>query len=274
MANLDLPKQFDLLAKTMVLAVGAGRLSHGAGNIKAAGAPLEVSFRKLLIDSLPSSNKVTDGYFYGANSDCSGEIDVLVYEDKEAFRLDPPSQAQHYVPYTSVSILGQIKNSARDLGGAIDQSQKAISSWKKMKSEMALTNASLGGPIQHEPLTFIVCGECKDSAYKKIRKILQLKGRPFVDYILFLDRGEIVAGDYSFFDSDPHIIDFQRFNSVDSLYLCKPAVTAYQQGVALLWLYFALVSKLNLDQGNNLRYRSFCNQISNLYQLHAYQKLL
>ena len=82
MGELNLPAQFSRKAKAMLIAVEQGRAAHKAGNIKASGAPLEEQFRQLLTESLPSTSKVASGYFYGANSRCSGEIDILVYEDR------------------------------------------------------------------------------------------------------------------------------------------------------------------------------------------------
>lgn len=276
MGDLDLPAQFGRKVDAMISAIADGRALHKTRNIKASGQPLENSLRQLLEDSLPSTCKVASGYFYGANSDCSPEIDVLVYEDKEAFRLDPASQDQHYIPYTSVSIMGQVKNSAADLPGAIEQVQRSIRSWHEMRSEMAaVRGGAAGGPPQEVPLTFVVCGECKEADLKKLPATLKKKGRPFVNYILLLDRGEIVAGNQDFFEFDDPSIDFYEYRNVNALQLCKPGnSTTHALGAALLWFYFALVSKLSLDQGNNLRYHTFCNQVSSLYPLRPIKKLL
>ena|GEM_PF-6162873 len=258
----------------MLRAVVKGRAAHAAGNIKASGAPLEDCLRQLFSDSLPSTNKVASGYFYGASSRVSAEIDLMVYQDREAFRLDPAPQDQHYVPYTSVSIVGQIKNSARDLPDAIDQIQKVLKSWHEMRFEMASSGSTLGGPAQERPLTFVVCGECTDADLRKLSATLQRKGRPFVDYILLLDRGAIVAGNFDVM-LELDSIDFLEYRNVSSLHLCKPdGATENAKGVALLWFYFALVSKLNWDHGNNLRYHAFCRQISAHYPLRRVEKLL
>lgn len=274
MGELDLPLQFGRKAKHMLLAVEEGRAAHKAKNIKASGAPLEEELRRLLADSLPSTSKVASGYFYGPKSECSGEVDVLVYEDREAFRLDPAPQDQHYVPFTSVSILGQVKNSAGDLAVAIEQTQKSIKSWQMMQKEMSSTGATLGGPTQERPITFVVCGVCDDAQRNKLADTLKLKGHPVVDYILLLDRGEIVAGNLDFLEYDDPVIDFTQYRNVNSWHVCKPSGSADRLGVALLWLYFALVMKLSVDQGNNLRYASFCNQISKLYPLRPIERLI
>ncbi|WP_147300690.1 DUF6602 domain-containing protein [Lysobacter silvisoli] len=274
MGELDLPRQFGRKARQMLIAVEEGRAAHKANNIKASGAPFEEQFRSLLADSLPSTSKVASGYFYGPNSTCSGEVDVLVYEDREAFRLDPAPQEQHYVPCTSASILGQVKNSANDLAGAIQQAQNSIKAWHEMQQEMGQAGVMLGGPTQERPMTFVVCGDCDNAQRSKLAGILQAKGRPYVDYILLLDRGEIVAGNLDFFEDDDPIIGFTQYQNVNSLHVCEPGGADDQVGVALLWFYFALVSKLNLDQGNNLRYHSFCRQISNLYPLRPTEKLI
>lgn len=273
MGGIDLSVQFETRLNDMLNAVKAGRNTHATGNIKASGAALENAFRKLLIDSLPSANKVTSGYFYGASSLCSNEIDVLVYEDNEAFRLNPIGQDQDYVPYTSVSIIGQIKNSLRDLTGAISQIQKAIDFWNKMESEAA-NSRSQTGHVQDRPVTFIVCGESKESDFKKIEKILKEKSLPFVDYILLLDRGEIIAGTNDILVHDPLTIDFWDYRNKNSLYLCRPESETNGKSISLLWLYFSLVSKINWDHGNDLRYLYFCRQISTQYPLHAYKKLV
>ena len=272
--SLDLPKQFGRKAKAMLLAVEDGRAAHKAGNIKASGAPLEQLFRNLLEESLPSTNKVASGYFYDAASQCSAEVDVLVYEDGEAFRLDPAPQEQHYVPYTSVSIMGQVKNSAKDLPGAIDQVHGSLKDWHRMRQTARSSGVVSNQPFQDEPLTFIVCGDCSDAELKKLGDKLKQKGKPFVDYILLLNRGLIVAGDLDILVFDPPFIDFMQYRNVNSLHLCKPENSSEAEGIALLWFYFALVSKLSFDRGNNLRYHAFCRQVATLYPLRPIEKLL
>lgn len=275
MGELNLPEQFGRKAKAMLLGVEQGRAAHKSGNIKASGAPLEELVRSLLSESLPSTIKVASGYFYGASSQCSAEVDVLIYEEQEAFRLDPAPQEQHYVPYTSVSIVGQIKNSARDLPGAIVQVQKSLRAWNEMQQALPGSSATTGKPPQGRPLTFVVCGECLDEHFQKLSTTLEKMGEPFVDYILFLDRGLIVAGNCDLLIYDSPSIDFSEYTNANALHLCKPDGAPDQpQGVALLWIYFALVSKLSCDQGHNLRYHAFCRQISALYPLRPTQKLL
>ena len=143
-----------------------------------------------------------------------------------------------------------------------------------MRREMSGSGNMTGLPHQQEPLTFVVCGECKETHLKKLGATLKKKGRPFVDYILLLDRGAIVAGNLDvFFDTES--IDFLQYRNVSSLHICKPdGASANPEGIALLWFYFALVSKLSLDKGNNLRYHAFCRQIAALYPLRPTQKLL
>lgn len=275
MGTIDLPRQFTNRAQDMCRAVEKGRAIHAAGNIKASGAPLEAEIRKMLSESLPSTNKVATGYFYGASSQCSNEVDVLVYEDHEAFRLAPGPSEQHYIPYTSVSIMGQVKNCSSDLPGAIEQVQNSINAWHGMRQEMARTVGVQYGPVQFEPLTFIICGEGKDADMKKLGHTLAEKGGPYVDYILFLDRAEIVAGNCDLLVTDHPFINFFEYKSKTALHLCRPDTAAGEPiGVALLWLYFALITKLGLDKGNNLRYHSFCRQIEHLYPLRTVQKLL
>jgi hypothetical protein len=157
MSELNLPAQFDTKAKKMLIAVDQGRLAHKARNIKASGAPLEEAVRVLFSDSLPSNIKVASGYFYSASSRCSGEVDVLIYESEEAFRLDPSPQEQHYIPYTSVSAIGQIKNSARELSNAIKQVQESLKMWGEMRRE-ALSGGLLNPVCQRVSSVAVVCG--------------------------------------------------------------------------------------------------------------------
>ncbi len=275
MVMLDLPAQFDLKAKAMLLKISQGKAAHAAKNIKASGQPFEESFRALLAESLPPNNRVASGYLYGADSTCSAEADVLLYEDREAFRLDPAPQGQHYVPYTSVSIIGQIKNSARELKDGIKQAQGCLTSWLAMHRNLASTGLTLGGPHQERPLTFVVCGTCTDKELEKIPAILKKQGRPFVDYIVLLERGRIIAGSLDLLQHDPPFIDFLEYRNVNGFHLCTPHGNASNEvGLALLWFYFALVSKLNLDHGNQLRYHGFCRQISNRYPLRPLMKLI
>ncbi|MBB5371327.1 MULTISPECIES: DUF6602 domain-containing protein [unclassified Janthinobacterium] len=275
MNELDLPAQFDARVKKMLIAVDQGRLAHKARNIKASGAPLEEAVRSLFSDSLPSNNKVASGYFYSASSRCSAEVDVLIYESEEAFRLDPAPQEQHYVPYTSVSAIGQIKNSAGELPNAIKQVQESLKAWTEMRNEALRGRANGDRAYRERPLTFIVCGKCTDSDFRKLKTMLKSKGRPYVDYILLLDRGKIVAGNYDLFELNNPVINFFSYRNVSSLHLCAPnGAPDYPQGIALLWIYFAVVSKLNWDKGNMLRYNEFCRHIEIIYPLQMQQQLL
>ncbi|RDS80976.1 DUF6602 domain-containing protein [Dyella psychrodurans] len=267
--------QFELKAAKMLASISAGRALHRSGNIKASGSPLEESLRALLEESLPSTSKVASGYFYGADSQCSPEVDVLIYEDKEAFRLDPAAQDQHYVPYTCVSIIGQVKNSADDLPGAIKQIQKCKVAWLEMRAKLHSAGVSSGQPHQEDPLSFIVCGECADTQFERLSSTLAAAGSPFADYILLLDRGLIIAGDLDYFEFDNPTIDFLQYRNVNRYQLCRPdGPDDAKAGLGLLWLYFALVAKLNLDGGNNLRYQTFCRQIATLYPLRPIAELL
>jgi hypothetical protein len=273
--QLNLPKQFGSHAEDLLGAVKKGRAAHAAGNIKSSGAPLEEHFRKILAASLPSTSKVASGYFYDAASNCSAEVDVMIYEDEEAFRLDPAPQDQHYVPHTSVSILGQIKNSSGSLANALQQVQGSIKAWNTMKRNLFSSGVASGQPYQFEPLTFVICGTSTDKDIAELKTTLEQSGAPYPNYIMFLDKGLIVAGTFDMLEFDEPVIDFLQYRSVNSLYLCRPAgPTEDVQGIALLWLYFALVAKLSLDKGNNLRYQAFCQQIGRLYPLRPFEKLL
>lgn len=273
--QLNLPKQFGSHVEDLLGAVKKGRAAHAAGNIKASGAPLEEHFRKILAASLPSTSKVASGYFYDAASNCSAEVDVMIYEDQEAFRLDPAPQDQHYVPYTSVSILGQIKNSAGSLASALQQVRDSIKAWNTMKANVSSAYVASGQPYQFEPLTFVICGTSTDKDISELKTTLRQAGAPYPDYIMLLDRGLIVAGKFDMLEYGQPFIDFLQYRNVNSLHLCKPSGHSEDvQGIALLWLYFALVAKLSLDKGNNLRYQTFCQQIGRLYPLRPIEQLL
>lgn len=272
MPDINLPDHFDLKAQSMLIELKKGRAAHKASNIKASGLPLEDGFRSLLSDSLPPNNKVASGYFYGAGSHCSPEVDVLIYDSEEAFRFDIAHGDQVYVPNTSVSIIGEIKNSADQLAKAIAQVQESYKSWHQMRLEQSKVSLT-GGPWQDEPMTFIVCGECSDRAYADLGKMLLAAGPPYVDYILLLDRGCIVTGDLPGLDAPS--IDFLQYRQARSLHVCKPdGAPGYEKGVALLWFYFSIVAKLNWDKGNNRRYHAFSRQIATLYPLRKITPLL
>lgn len=258
----------------MRLAVKKGRAKHEAGNIKDSGKALEDEFRAMLSESLPSTSKVATGYFYDAYSECSNEVDVLIYEAHEAFRLDPSKGEQAYLPYTSVSIIGQIKHSSRELSGAIAQINTSMNTWFSMRQRVSKIFGTEPGPLQRKPLTFIVCGESRDCDLEKLESTLSADKGRYVDYILFLDRAEIVASASGLFDATDQHINFCQYESRGALHLCSPKVTDEDpSGIALLWLYFALIDKLNSDKGENLRYSLFCRQIEVLYPLHVIRRL-
>lgn len=279
MGKFDLVDQFQRKADRMLLAIKDGRALHGARNIKSSGAPFETSARTLFSDSLPATSCAVSGYFYGANSNISIENDVMIYEAREAFRLDPAPQDQHYVPFSSVSVIGQIKNSAKDLPSAISQIHASMKAWHEMAVHMGPKRAQHSSPIGFRPATFVICGECSDRDLNKLEETLKKASAEgsLPDYILLLDRGLIVAGAMVGLPSDAPI-EFQTYRQVASFHLCKPEpenqVPEFAQGVALLWLFFALIDRLSLDVGNNLRYHAFCAQISENYPLMRQRKLL
>lgn len=279
MGKFDLVDQFQRKADRMLLAIKDGRALHGARNIKSSGEPFEASVRTLFSDSVPSTSCATSGYFYGANSNISNENDVMIYEAREAFRLDPAPQEQHYVPFSSVSVIGQIKNSARDLPSALSQIQAAMKAWHEMAAHMAPKRVQHSSPIGFPPATFVICGECSDSHLSKLEATLKnaSAGGALPDYILLLDRGLIVAGAMVGLSESAPIV-FQTYRQVSSFHLCKPEpenqAPESARGVALLWLYFALIDRLSLDVGNSLRYHAFCGQISETYPLMRQRKLL
>lgn len=272
MPDINLPNHFEIEVKALLVELEKGRAAHKASNIKASGLPLETAFRSLLACSLPPINMVASGYFYGAGSRCSPEVDVLVYDSDEAFRFDIADSAQVYIPNTSVSVIGEIKNSADQLYDAIAQVQESYRSWHEMRFEQNGVSIACG-PWQEEPMTFIVCGECSARAYANLDKTLLSAGGPFVDYILFLDRGCIVTGDVAGLDAPS--VDFLQYRQANTLHICKPdGAPGYEKGIALLWFYFAIVAKLNWDKGNNRRYHAFCRQVARLYPLKKVARLL
>lgn len=269
--KIGLLTHFKNKVEHMLLSVDRGKVLHQSGNIKESGALLESDFRQLLEESLPTTLRVTSGYFYGANSQCSNEVDVLICENSEAFRLNLGSKDQQYVPYTSVAIFGQIKNSASDLSKAIQQVHTSLQCWENMRQHANLSHLKNASSSKlSEPLSFIVCGRCSDTVYKKLSKIIR-DTESKVAYILLLDRGEIIAGCCDLFTSDLPTVGFADHNTSHSQYLCKPNTNGtINIGAGLLWLYFALVSNIN---GSDLRYKEFCAQVERLYPLHAVKKL-
>lgn len=270
--KLDLPLQFDIKAEEMLLAVKAGQRLHEAKNIKSSGLPFEQSLRGFLGESLPSTSKVASGYFYGASSQCSSECDILIYEERESFRLDPARQDQHYVPFTSLSAIGQLKNSANDLQKAIKQVQKSMKAFDEMYCYRRELHTKL--PEQLIPLTFAICGSSADIENESLVEAIKATGEPQVDYILLLDKGLIITKLNDTLGGPPSEVSFNLRNG-SSVYLCKPAKDSrLNKGMALLWFYFALVHKLSQDTGNTLRYQSFCKQIELAYPLVPFQKII
>lgn len=263
MKSINLLRQFEMRSRKMLLNVEEGKYIHSTGNINESGKPLENSLSEWLKKSFPSNFSVQSGYFYGIDSECSNEVDILIYDTNESFNLQVDSNNKVYVPFSASSILGQVKNSVGCLQSAIQQSQKAINAWNEM-NETVKSKQSSSDNIKNRPLSFVICGSNPDypSNEQKIIDTIINCGQPYVDLIFIIEKGVIIS---KVVESD--MIDYPQLNLMEyvngrSLYFCTPLSNdSSQEGNALLWFYYTLTAKLISDQNNKLRYSDFCNAI-------------
>jgi hypothetical protein len=147
--------------------------------------------------------------------------------------------------------------------------------WHEMRRDPTLLPQNGRQPYQHDPITFVILGTCSDKQFAAIPKKLKAAKVRIPDYILLLDRGLVLSGKNDLLVEDDATMSFYDYRTRSSYFVCTPEGPENERpGRALLWFYFALVAKLDLDQGNNLRYHAFCIEIMRLFPIRPTLKLL
>lgn len=258
-----------------LLAAGmTGAHIHKSGNIAQSGKLLEKAVRKLFKESIAPTHKVIPGYFYSGDMTRSAQIDMMLCETSELYMLNQDAKSiQGFAPFTSVSVVCQIKNSASQIKSALDQISSANESWAQMRYDPI---AQLAGESTYKeaPLTCVIIARANEKELATVRRAIKTHKRTQPTYTLVLEQGVIIGPKPNLLFDDDDRADFYGYRQGGTGYVLRPPVGAdCPQGRALLWLYFAIVSKLVFDEGNRSRFKPFLMSISRSFPLHFAEPL-
>ncbi|WP_325090324.1 DUF6602 domain-containing protein [Burkholderia contaminans] len=240
---LDVHDQFATHAEALVKAAKVGAQIHVSGNIAESGGPLETAFRNLFGYALPSTFLTTAGYFFGHEFELSGQVDFLLCDETDVLKLPPQEgMVTGYVPYRSVKVMGQLKNSSRNLKEALDQTASALAIWKRMADRHPSTS-------RKEPLALVVIG--KGGTDRQVRKTLaSFQGR-FPAYILLVEKGLLYGPRKNSLVFDDDAAFYTNQGNGGPLVLLEAATPPKNDsGRMLMWLFFAVLSHVVELQDN------------------------
>jgi hypothetical protein len=263
--KLPLINMFSGHARALVEAANAGSDTHGTGNIAESGGPFEKRLLKLFRDALPSFVDVASGYFMDKDWTLSSQVDFMLCDSNERLQLPPsPDLQQHYVPFTSLHILGQLKNSATksNIQSALSQVAQNLKHVAEMRE--LHKGDRINGRYREQPLSVVVFG--KGGSAKEVEDVLKDTEGPKPTYVLLIEKGIIFARPRPHFSEPAIPFDAYRFNG-DLVECYFPNAKADQAGHALLWVFFALLAKINWDYGNNAAFGPMVHKVADDFPL-------
>lgn len=242
--SLDIHDQFKNHAQGLVNAANTGAKVHASGNIAESGGAFETTFRGLFSYALPSTFLTTAGYFFGHEFELSGQVDFLLCDETDVLRL-PPQQGMltGYVPYRSVKVMGQLKNSFGTLKDALEQTSSALTTWKEMADRHPSSTRT-------RPLAIVVIG--KGGTDKQAKKIISNFKGILPAYILLVEKGLLYGRDRAttlVFDNDAVFYEDQG-NGGPLVLLEAASPPKNDAGRMLMWLFFAVLSHVTKPEEN------------------------
>lgn len=247
--QISLPGIFSAAAQELLTSIQRGRILHKTHNIRDAGAPLEASFRELFAALLPSGFLVRHGFLYDTTSNCTPQLDIIIAAaDRSQVMLKAPDGAT-YSAVTDAYAVGEIKSSADALKKHLTQFAVQVGQIQDMRrtvTEWSLFSAP-------ELIGFMVIGDSSKLRHVDLAHhwAMHPDGKP--SYILLLDKGLIVT---------PYSIDLAEIGMVgDATPVMRPTgpdvaiwsadgEEADRPGLALLWLYYAIIHQLRHSQAH------------------------
>lgn len=256
--KLDLPDQFSKHAKALVDAAERGLKSHNAGNVRESGVPLETEFRRLFNLTLPATFQTSSGYFFDNDFQLSAEIDFLLCRQGELLNL-PPSQDldAHYVPYRTVKVMGQLKNSAGDLKKALTQSAKTLKTWQDMANRYP-------DPERVHPLTIVLIA--RNGVDAKIRAVLDKSPNELPAYIFFVEAGLLYATSKTVSVLGTNNTYFSHQGNGGPMFLVDaPGKNPRDSGLLFMWLFFALLHHVSPSSTENKTHNRIIENVGNKF---------
>lgn len=215
-------------------AAEAGVRAHNGGNIRASGQPLEAAFQRLFNEALPKTFDASSGYFFDNDFCLSPQVDFVLSEQGALLNLPPAADIDdRYVPYRTVKVLGQLKNSAPDFRKAVTQHANALKLWQSMA-------ARYPNPDRVHPLSIIVVG--RGGADASIRESLKSSKGELPAYVFFVEAGLL----YATSTTESLSVRAEAFfsyqgNGGPMFLLDAPGPNPRDSGLLLLWLFFAIL---------------------------------
>jgi hypothetical protein len=275
--SIDIVSLFQAEALDLIGAINRGRLLHGTRNIRDSGAPLEKRLREFFQARLPFQFQVVQGYFFDIKSRCTPQIDLMVVNAADRHELMVSEEGVSYLPFTSALAVMEVKNSARDVDGNLNQLAAIVDSINEMQSDLHRRRPQ-GGTMLPEIISVLFFGESKDSKLEDFKGWYASHPHSVPTFTVLLDRGVIItkigALNHFFEPDGVPSVDFYDHRNGRELFLCTPEIMDDKKmGRALLWLYFALVAHTNLSEGNKGNILSFSNDVMDSYKLCAVKAL-
>ncbi|GBQ31946.1 hypothetical protein HLH34_18780 [Gluconacetobacter azotocaptans] len=263
--SIDLPAIFDVAAEKMLLSIKEGRQSHATGNIRESGSELETEFRQFLSDRIPNLYGVKSGYLFDASMSCTPQIDAFITNNELTHALKVTSEDSVYVPYTCAHMIFEIKNSSSGIKSYLDQIGNISRAIIGMRKKYVEKYFEPGSNLYHKPLSFLFLGDTENG---KLRDIQEWYSNNDIkpDYIILLDRSLIIAAQSQFFTMDH--LSFYDYRSGDEYCIFEPKSSICKKGHMLMWIYFCIISNLNLIlHGNNNQIIEFTKIVENDYPM-------
>lgn len=244
---LDLHDQFAAHAEGLINAAKAGAKIHASGNIAESGGPFETAFRGLFGYALPTTFLTTAGYFFGHEFELSGQVDFLLCDETDVLKLPPQEgMVTGYVPYRSVKVMGQLKNSIGTLADALEQSSYALKLWKDMADRYASTS-------RLEPVAVVVIARGGSDA--QVKKVLEkFKGR-LPAYILLVEKGLLYGRKpkTTLVLENENMFLGEQGNGGPLVLLESSTSPKSDSGRMLMWLFFAILSHVVPPENKTLQ---------------------
>lgn len=269
--NVEFLKHWKSHADNLLAAAVTGAHIHGSGNIAQSGKLLEKAVRKLFKENMAPTHKVVPGYFYSGDMVRSGQVDLMLCRTSELYMLNQDAKSiQGFAPFTSVSLICQVKNSASQINSALKQISASIEDWRGMKR--ALGHQGFTIPHKEQPLTCVIIGRSTEQELKKIRRAMKKHGDDLPTYVLVLEQGVLITPHPGPLAGDR--LDFPESFGTGARWLSTPAADAdHAPARVLLWLYFAIVSWLIEAEGGRKDFKVFLEAISRTFPLHYQQAI-
>lgn len=249
--SINIPRLFAADALSLLEAVERGRLLHGTKNIRDSGGPLETRFRSLLADRMPEGVQVRTGYLYDIESNCTPQIDAMLISGSDNHTMMTTEEGAIYAPFTSVLTTIEIKSSVGDVEKQLSQTNNIVKDIKKMEKDLLERRPN----YDRRKIVSVLFYACSEKAkFSDFKKWYMDNPGDMPTYVVFLDRGYILAGQHLVHDlltwNEEQPLRFQDHDNAADYHVFAPKDdSVHKSGNTLLWLYYALLNIVDRFNG-------------------------